>query len=165
MSGDKGGGLRFPRSTLLPADTYANRESTFHVTIAAHAKVSRFSDAVMDAIWQDIISQPALGRVTLHAACLMPDHVHILLQPSAEDVHAFVGRWKSHTTRHAWATGHRGALWQPKMWDRSIRNERDLEETIRYIIDNPVEAGLTSNWEEWPWTWLPPEEPRPSAGA
>jgi REP element-mobilizing transposase RayT len=50
------------------------------------------------------------------------------------------------------------------MWDRTIRNEEDFASTISYIIENPVQAGLVSDWEA-PWTWLPAKEPRPSVGA
>jgi REP element-mobilizing transposase RayT len=43
----------------------------------------------------------------------------------------------------------RGPLWQQRFYDRAIRNERHLLETVRYIHDNPVVAGLVAHPEDY----------------
>ena len=83
----------------------------------------------------------------------MPDHLHLLLGPRDQDVLLFVNAWKSWTTRLAWKHGMRGALWQPGMWDRTIRSPEDFDEVVDYIVRNPVAAGLVEQIEDWPWAW------------
>jgi len=99
------------------------------------------------------MQQRTANRVELYAACLMLDHVHLLLRPEAMDVIRFLNVWKSWTTRVAWQHGVRGGLWQPGMWDRTIRNQDDFDRTVDYIVRNPVTAGLVDAPESWPWAW------------
>jgi REP element-mobilizing transposase RayT len=145
--------LKFPKSTLLPAAAYGDRAATFHVTISAHPEISVFEPNVANVIWREVTAQIEADRIELLAACLMPDHLHMLARPRSVDIHTFVGRWKSHTTRRAWTAGHVGPLWQPKMWDRTVRDSDDLAATFAYILDNPVRSGLVDTWEAWPWSW------------
>ncbi|OGO51990.1 MAG: hypothetical protein A2148_04085 [Chloroflexi bacterium RBG_16_68_14] len=43
-------------------------------------------------------------------------------------------------------------MWQRGFYDRMIRDERQLEEAIRYIDENPVSAGLAKTPEEYPFS-------------
>ncbi len=47
------------------------------------------------------------------------------------------------------AQGRSGALWQRSFYDRVIRDERQLIETLEYVHRNPVEAGLAVAPEEY----------------
>jgi hypothetical protein len=63
---------------------------------------------------------------------------------------------------HSWKslTAHRintllrrtGVLWQREYFDRFIRNERHLLVATRYIVENPVTAGLVGRAEDWPFS-------------
>lgn len=94
-------------------------------------------------------------RYHLHAWVVMPNHVHVLVQ-MAENVSlgGVVHDWKSFTS-HAInrTTGRQGALWQRDYWDRFMRSEQHFEETLAYILSNPVKAGLARSVEEWPWVF------------
>jgi len=46
-----------------------------------------------------------------------------------------------------------GSFWQDESFDRWIRNEKELYFTIRYILLNPVEAGLAKDWREWEYSY------------
>lgn len=83
----------------------------------------------------------------------MPDHLHLLVSPRELDIIRFTNVWKSWTTTLAHRHGRMGAIWQPGMWDRSIRNDDDLGRTTLYIVQNPVAAGLVDVSEDWPWVW------------
>ena len=48
-------------------------------------------------------------------------------------------------------------FWQDESYDRCIRNEKELKNTINYILQNPVKAGLVQGWEDWPFTFLSPK--------
>src|SRR5690606_7648137 len=101
-------------------------------------------------------------RYHLHAWVVMPNHVHVLIEPIANhSLSEIVQSWKSYTAkallRHE--AGGPPALpeqrvWQPDYWDRFIRDERHYRATVDYIHQNPVKAGLCSKAEDWPWSSL-----------
>jgi REP element-mobilizing transposase RayT len=145
--------VHFPRPIRRPAEHYANRSLRFHLVFSAHPEISRWTQPLATLLWEAVLQQRAAERVHLFAACLMPNHLHLLVGPSEQDVIRFVNGWKSWTTRLAWSEGIRGGLWQPGMWDRTIRSEKDFDDVVQYIIKNPVAARLVEREEEWPWVW------------
>ncbi len=46
-----------------------------------------------------------------------------------------------------------GPFWQDESYDHIIRDDAELERTIWYVLQNPVNAGLTKTWEQWPWNY------------
>jgi len=88
--------------------------------------------------------------VAVWCACLMPDHLHLLVSPDPDNVMEWVARFKSIATRLAWTHGHRGALWQPSFHDRALR-EGEYESTLAYVVNNARAAGLVGEHDEWPW--------------
>ena len=47
-----------------------------------------------------------------------------------------------------------GQLWAKDSYDRLVRDLKEREHVIRYILDNPVKARLVNGWKEWPYTYL-----------
>jgi len=84
----------------------------------------------------------------------MPDHVHILLHASSEraDLPAFMKRFKQ-VTGFAYKQHSRQVLWQNGYHDRILRDDESSESTARYILENPIRAGLTTAWGEYPYAW------------
>jgi putative transposase len=79
------------------------------------------------------------------AYCVMPDHVHLLVEGETEraDLRMFVKLAKqSSGAAYALKTGER--LWQKGYYDRVLRKDEDLRELGRYILENPVRAGLVA---------------------
>ena len=89
----------------------------------------------------------------LHAWVVMPNHVHLLLQPwQAPPV---ILRWlKGSTAREAnRILGRTGRpFWQDETFDHWVRQEGERRKIIRYIEWNPVTAGLARYIAEWPWS-------------
>lgn len=50
----------------------------------------------------------------------------------------------------------KGSLWQKESFDTTIRNERHLHNAIKYTLNNPIVAGLVSDWKLWPGTFCEP---------
>lgn len=101
----------------------------------------------------------ALGENQLLAWVLMPDHVHWLLQLGVgESLHTSAGRLKAVSARCLnEALGRRGALWAAGYHDHALRNDAETLATARYIIANPIRAGLVRRVGEYPfWSakWL-----------
>jgi putative transposase len=93
-------------------------------------------------------------RYQLLAWCVMPNHVHTLIEtregyPLGEIVHS----WKSFTVREInRRLGRSGGLWAADYFDRYIRDDTHLQATIDYIEGNPVKAGLVRCPEDWPFS-------------
>jgi REP element-mobilizing transposase RayT len=80
---------------------------------------------------------------------VMPNHVHVVFQPLAEHkLSAILHAWKSYSAKEANRILRRsGDFWQREYYDHLIRDERDLQRCIRYVLDNPKKASL----KDWPW--------------
>ncbi|MGV3618640.1 MAG: circularly permuted type 2 ATP-grasp protein [Fimbriimonas sp.] len=89
------------------------------------------------------------SRYRLHAWSIMPNHVHVVVEPLAgQDLKSVLHSWKSYTANQINAAlGERGERWQKEYFDHLIRDEVDLIAQIAYVEANPARAGLT----EWPW--------------
>ncbi|MHB1295564.1 MAG: REP-associated tyrosine transposase [Anaerolineae bacterium] len=99
-------------------------------------------------------------RYRLLAWAIMPNHVHVLLQPLAEWTLARIAAsWKSFTGRRLSALlsepthpDEARRVWHREYWDRYIRSARHFEVAKQYIHANPVKAGLVANPADWPWS-------------
>ncbi len=96
--------------------------------------------------------------------CVMPNHVHILLQPYEISIEEYVPiskimhNIKSYTAnRINKILGRKGQFWEHESFDRYSRSDNDTVKIIKYILDNPVEAGLVSKRENWIWSYVKQE--------
>ena len=84
--------------------------------------------------------------------CVMPDHTHLIaVAPDGVDVAAFMYHFK----RAAGFACNRLLGWQGPFWQRSyhdhvIRKEEDLDAVRRYVLENPIRAGLVEEPEDYP---------------
>jgi Rad3-related DNA helicase/REP element-mobilizing transposase RayT len=91
------------------------------------------------------------ARYRLLGWCVMPNHVHAIVQPVSDfTLASILHSWKSFTS-HAInkLLGRGGELWQAESYDHLIRNEADLIHAIEYAWNNPDQAGLAG----WKWRW------------
>jgi REP element-mobilizing transposase RayT len=92
------------------------------------------------------------GMVNSLAWVVMPDHVHWLFQLSGEvSLSVLVKGYKARTACRVNGYLHRqGALWQKAFYDHAIRAEEDVRQVARYIVANPLRAGLVESLGEYP---------------
>jgi REP element-mobilizing transposase RayT len=100
-----------------------------------------------------------LGDATMLAWVLMPDHVHWLLQLGEQDgLSVVVNRLKSASAKQAnRVLGSTGAVWGKAFHDHALRSEDDLQGVARYVVANPLRAGLVArigNYPFWNAAWL-----------
>jgi putative transposase len=92
-------------------------------------------------------------RYDLLAWAIMPDHVHLILvpiRPLAETM-----RWLKTATANRANTilGCKGvSFWRREYYDRWMRTERELSETITYVEENSVRRGLVGTSTDWRWS-------------
>lgn len=107
-------------------------------------------------------------KVDLYAYSIMPNHVHAVFRLlSIEDIGngeieypltSVLKNMKSYTALESNRELNReGTFWQSESFDRVIRDQDELENVIRYTLNNPVKAGLVDHWKEWPYTYCKPE--------
>ncbi len=105
--------------------------------------------------WEDV-------KYDLLAYTIMPNHVHVLFTPlpvgkESDIYHRLPDIMQSIKGYTAWRAnrilGRRGHFWQEESYDHFVRNERELKRIVRYIVNNPVKAGLVHTPEEWKWTY------------
>jgi REP element-mobilizing transposase RayT len=81
----------------------------------------------------------------------MPDHVHLLVEGTAadSDLRRFVKGAKQSSGR-VHSRNHDGRLWDEGYHDRILRKDSDVRQIVRYILWNPVRAGLTTRPAQYP---------------
>ena len=88
----------------------------------------------------------------------MPDHVHVLIQLEQDELGRLVARIKSHTAREVnLLRGTNTPVWAKGYYDRALREEDQLKDVARYIVANPVRAGLVKSVRDYPYwdaIWL-----------
>ncbi|MFI5354249.1 MAG: REP-associated tyrosine transposase [Desulfobaccales bacterium] len=98
---------------------------------------------------------------TLYAAVIMPDHVHVLVQPLvlpesegvynlAEIIHS-VKSFSVHKINRQ--RGSSGSIWQDERFDRIVRDEAEFLEKWQYIMNNPLKKELVQSPEDYFWLY------------
>lgn len=109
-------------------------------------------------------------RYKLMTYCIMPNHVHLLIESLINESANHRGRsaeypitdtlrlLKGRTARNCNLELKRnGSFWQHESYDRVVRDKQALERTILYILNNPVKAGLVKEWKNWQFTYISTE--------
>ena len=97
----------------------------------------------------------------LHAAVVMPEHVHLLLTPLRDmdgwpiPLSKILKRIKGTSARSVnRLLGRDGPVWQEESFDHVLRSDESLEEKLEHIRQNPVRRALVKTPEEYPWLWV-----------
>jgi REP element-mobilizing transposase RayT len=90
-------------------------------------------------------------RYRLIAWCIMPNHVHVLIETvPGHSLDRVLHSWKSFTAQKAnELLGRSGPFWAREYYDRYIRNDQHFARTVAYIEQNPVKAGFVTSAEAW----------------
>ena len=85
------------------------------------------------------------------AYCLMPDHAHLLLEgmDAASSLVALIKSAKQ-SSGQRFAARMKPPLWEEGFHDHVLRPEEDPKRFARYIIENPVRAGLVTSPFDYP---------------
>lgn len=132
----------------------------YHVTtVTLHREPVFSSFECAQAASIAITAPDSLGDASLLTWVLMPDHMHLLLQLGDRDPLALVvNRIKARSATAAnLENDRRGPLWSRGYHEHALRREEDLRQIARYIVANPVRAGLVKRVGDYPFwdaIWL-----------
>ncbi len=130
--------------------------------------VKWLSEPRISKIVQDNLYHHAGRKYSLWAYVIMPNHVHVVLQPDEAWVKrlepgndkraqyekgtlaAILHSLRSYTAKEAnKVLGRRGKFWQGEAYDHWVRYNGELQRIVHYVENNPVRAALVKNPEDW----------------
>lgn len=124
------------------------------ITTVCHQRHRRFVDWSTASSVASKLEEPALwGESRLLCWVLMPDHLHLLIELGEfTALSRLVQRVKSVTARMVNQARHRsGSVWMPGFHDRALRAEEKMGDVVRYMIENPIRAGLARELGGYPY--------------
>jgi alanyl-tRNA synthetase/REP element-mobilizing transposase RayT len=118
-----------------------------------------------DLVLKSILYAHEQRQYQLYAACVMPDHVHLLFEPqikeqdkegnpvfwSLSEILQGVKSASAHNINKA--SGKKEHVWEKESMDRMIRGQSDMEEKFHYICRNPWDAGIVPQADNYSWLW------------
>jgi putative transposase len=134
---------------LQPTD-YRGTTISF-LTICCEKKTPIFRDPIRAAIAVDALRRTSQSTSFLvHAFCIMPDHVHFLLEGTHanSNVMTFVAHWKQQTGYLLRGQVPEG-FWQRRSYDHMLRSNEGVHAVAWYIWMNPVRRGLVADPSEY----------------
>ena len=118
-----------------------------------------FSPAARDLVLEHCLRGNAI-KFHLHAAVVMPEHVHLLLTPLRDadswpyemaEILRLIKGASAHSVNRLLAR--HGPVWQEESFDHVLRSNESFEQKLEYIRQNPVRRGLVIKPEDYRWLW------------
>ncbi|NMM36570.1 MAG: transposase [Glaciimonas sp.] len=125
----------------------------YHVSTTTICRSRLFADFRMGCVAARCFeSRTTLVDAQMLAWVLMPDHVHWLIQLGEKTtLDTLVSRLKATSARNVNQISHRtGAVWARAYHDHALRSDEDLASVARYIVANPLRAGLVKSVAHYP---------------
>jgi REP element-mobilizing transposase RayT len=128
---------------------FSEAQRPYFITTVTHDRLPLFRDLFLarKAV-QTLAFLEAEGSLRTWAYVLMPDHLHWLMEPRAgHSLSSLMRRAKADASRKI--NDYRGTpgapVWQRGFHDRALRRDEDLREAARYLVANPLRAGLVQD--------------------
>lgn len=84
------------------------------------------------------------------AAVVLPDHLHAVIEMQ-DAAAAYPRLWQDIKKGFTRRVAPRGpSPWQPRYWEHTVRDERDLQAHVDYVHINPLKHGLVERVHDWP---------------
>ncbi len=137
----------------LRSGRYSGKNHIYHITTRTHAREPLFDNfETARLVVKQISHEEKTGHIKTLAFVLMPDHLHWLMQLKTDrPMSVAVNNLKSFSARRINQQRNRtGQVWQKGFYDRALRREDDVVVIARYIIANPLRAGLVRRIGDYP---------------
>jgi len=99
-----------------------------------------------------LINYSTKHSIPLYICCIMPDHIHVLLEATKDkNIIEIIREIKSLLTKTSWEHGFHGSIFQKSFYDHFLRADEDILVVVLYILNNPVRAGIVDAWKNYPY--------------
>ena len=133
-----------------------NREFTkdafYHVTSRTNDKISVFDTNPGRKIMLQTLQEAKIKyHFTLTNFCIMPTHIHLLIQPKEGANLSKIMQWIKTMSAKRWnyIHGSKDHLWGDRYYARTIKTQHDYFFVMDYIDQNPVKAKLAQTPSDW----------------
>lgn len=142
------------RRMSVPGKPEVSYASEVNRVLDANAGLCRLSRPEIAEIVQDTLLHFDAERYRLYSWCIMPNHVHCLVEALSDwTLSKIVHSWKSFTAKAANRILDRtGEFWYREYYDRFIRSSEQFDRVKDYIELNPVKAKLCADKQDWRWS-------------
>ena len=128
--------------------------ATYHVVTRGVRKLPLFTDDRDRTFFLELLDETVTRYGwELHAYCLMTNHFHLLVSTPGANISAGMqylnGRFAQWFN---WRHDYEGHLVERRFWSKLIDSDEQLFETARYIVLNPVRAGICPTAGGWLWS-------------
>jgi REP element-mobilizing transposase RayT len=139
-----------PHSQDLRKHRYSKPGQVYHITTTTLSRRAVFKEIYLGREVVKCLYHPERDASTL-AYVVMPDHMHWLMQLGEQrSLSSEVQQMKRVSSMHVnRLNGRSGSIWQTGYHDHAVRKDEDLVRIARYIITNPIRAGLVKRIEDY----------------
>jgi REP element-mobilizing transposase RayT len=140
---------------------YSEPGREYLVTIVTHLREQWFKDFYSTRLMvKEMQRLEREGSVTWLAWVVMPDHFHALLSLDGRvSLSEAMNKLKGRSARVINQLLDRtGPFWQSSFYDHALRREEDRLQPARYVVANPLRAGIVErlgDYPHWDSVWLP----------
>jgi len=127
----------------------------YSLRFSTHARRALFVEAVPVArAHAEILRTAAEDQFAVLAYCFMPDHLHLVVEGTSptSDLRRFTKVSKQRVDYVFRTQLEIRSTWQEGYYDRVLRSDQATEVVIRYVLENPVRAGLVTRAEDYPYS-------------
>ncbi len=127
----------------------------YHVIVRGNQQRQTFrAEADYKAYLEHLEKYCAKFSISIYAYCLMPNHFHLVVEPAHQTALSQFMQWllTSHVRRYHKHYGSSGHVWQGRFKSFAVQRDEHLITALRYVLQNPVRAGLSETVHEWPWS-------------
>ena len=127
---------------------------TYHVTCRGNRQSTIFGDTIdrerFLSLLADVVGR---NRWRCFGYCLMTNHFHIVLETPEPNLGSGMHRLNGiYAQRFNQRWGHKGHLFEERYRSGLIVSDVHMLELARYVVLNPVRAGICGSPEAWPWS-------------
>jgi putative transposase len=134
----------------LDADIYKG-ERPIAFTLCIKDKNYFFTNIVRFKIFEKILLDELKNfNCSAYVYIFMPDHVHVILAGNDSDANIKKSLEMFKQKTGFWLSqNHSDVRWQKDYYDHILRSKENLDVNIKYILNNPVRAGIVEHWKQY----------------
>lgn len=133
---------------------YSSAHQIYHVTTATAWRRKLFTNFAAARVVVETLRRESEAH-TCETLCfmLMPDHLHWLLRlREGSSLTLCVSNVKSNSAKRINSLrGKSERIWEKGFYDRALRSDEDVAAVARYIVANPLRAGIVDRIGEYPY--------------
>ncbi len=141
------------KSHRLPLQFYRGKNLTAFTACLRDRLPYFVSERSVRPVEEILLGETRRFQTEAEIYLFMPDHVHVIFR-GTDDASDAYSAMKMFKQKSGFWLAHRypAIRWQKDFYDHILRSEEKLEIHVRYILENPLRAGLVDRWKDYPFS-------------